>query len=324
VFSSTSYSCNLGGSATQALIAMALLFTNLLLSCITPKSKPILRVIQEREIQSEHDPCFCWKGRSKEEMFRENPSLLLSTLPSDEVEIPRAATTYTFKHYFDDQAGGVTLQSQYNAASQRWLQCEQNFTDALDRFKQECGEAAKLGCSTNSDWRYVIQLPLNQISDPELLRQRQVLADLKNNCNQARRVMKKIEGDLEEHIRPADQKLEAAFRGFQRQESTRQLDFEKSTHSDENFVAFQHSSSPSEEESSKNFPPEPKLLEPMIATKSEDEFEKSPLMGNDDILADTSSMEENQFKSAVMTFDETTVDEETPKEGSFPAWHGWG
>lgn len=218
VFSSTSYSCKLGQGAIQAFVALGLFLVSLILSCVTPKSVPVIRVIQEREQHMVHDPCCCCTGKSKEEIYQDNPELLLANLPQDHVKVmsKEGGTEYIFKHYFDDQAGGVTLQSQYNAASRRWLQCEQNYAEVLDRFKQECNDQPD---NNLQDWRQVLAIPMQEVKDPEVARQIQVLQTLKHNSQQARRVTDRIQEDLEEHIKPIDEKLEEALREIWEQQT---------------------------------------------------------------------------------------------------------
>lgn len=340
MFSSTSYACKLGEGALQALVTIGLLFISIVLSCVTPKSTPVIRVVQEREYSAELDPCCCIPGRSKQQIYEENPELLLATLPSEQVELPKPAIggrggggghppAYALKHYYDDQTGGITLQSQYTAASKRWLQCEQNYAEALDRFKLECRDAAPSDNSRESDWRYMILLPRTNFRDPELLRQRVVLDTLKKNCSQARMVMDRIEEDLEEHIRPAKEKIEAALKELQQAEA--ELQFAPTepvntlTPRDDSPVKEFDVAATQEPEEVPYEPPRhiDSFNTPEIAKEEDDQA----AFNNGETFAESFSIEENQFRSALMTVDESNIEDvgefETTKSEGKSSWASW-
>ena len=252
IFSDTSYSCELGTGAIQIFVAFACFVMAFAVSCATPKSKPLIRMIQAREQRSVQDPCCGMKGKSKEEILEGNPDLLEdnkyvdtnsashhTAIPvgsGDAVMVQAGAKsrtsyfggkkenhmgataastttatgeTYFFKHYMDDQAG-ATLQSQYKAASRRWLECEQNYETVLDRFKQECEDATMAekedfaypnAENSTYEWRKILLLPTRSIGDPELKRLVGVLKTLQRSSQQAKQVMEQIEMDLQEHIK---------------------------------------------------------------------------------------------------------------------------
>ncbi|CAB9504507.1 expressed unknown protein [Seminavis robusta] len=264
LFSNNAYACDIGTGAIYMVIMFFLLLLCLCLSCMTPKSTPLCKVVQQREQESEQDPCICGccKGcskRTKEDIYEDNPELLLAELPSETVEVPAGdrAGTHTYKHYYDDQLGGITLQSQYAAATQRWLTCERDYQTMLDRFKNECTElqqdsalftqrkqklddsgiAKKLDdyyddeedmdkfraseMQQNADWRYILTLPPNEIVDPELARLALVLSSMRENSRQAKSIMERIEQDLEEHIKSPEEKVNAALMEIEMKKSQR-------------------------------------------------------------------------------------------------------
>lgn len=250
--SGKNYACDYGQGTMEALLASILLVIGLTVSCCTPKSTPLLRLIRKQDRKTEFDPCCCGtpgeslaydegdgtgydefhhcclqccKGRSKYKIYKENPELILRQLPADEVEVDGR----TFPHYWDDQAGGITLQSQYTAACQRYLECEKNYQNTLDRFKQECdynedgaGDYSELlKKQSHSYWRQILKMPLEKIEDPEQARLVRVLDTLNGNCQQAKLVMDRIESDLAELMKPPEQKIEEALCKLEEEEEVK-------------------------------------------------------------------------------------------------------
>ena len=121
-----------------------------------------------------------------------------------------------YKQYHDEKAG-ATLQNQYTAAYHRWLGCEQDYLQILDRFKAECKEL-------NVSWRSLLlessiasttngpphrRRKSNRLHeendgmiDEELLRLVSVLQTLNVQCQQAKQDMERIRYDLIAHTVP--------------------------------------------------------------------------------------------------------------------------
>jgi len=211
-FAHATYQCSLGGGAYAALIVLALLVVSMIVSCITPKALPLVTVAQRMEAEAVNDPCCgCHGGGCGQQSDKSDYDL--PDRPQQELPkpLPAAETVhiqgYPYKQYFDDLIGGVTLQSQYSAACQRWAESEKSYEELLDRFKQECQESGRdwksmlMTKATLSDKENGGDETINE-DDPELARLVIVLQTLRSNCERAKRVMDRIGDDLECHLQP--------------------------------------------------------------------------------------------------------------------------
>jgi hypothetical protein len=194
-------SCQVGDGARYALIATALFFVALVISCVTPKPLPLVRVVREMERNRRFDSCCTCFGdmflccdvdenrypglaticccigrrtRKKKSVFDEakyqegmEQTIPLSMGGQEVVMDPQG---HSYKQYHDETAG-FTLQNQYTAAYRRWLAFEADYEEALGRYKQECQDA-------EVDWRTFLKKARQRRSQSN--QQQQSSADMPN------------------------------------------------------------------------------------------------------------------------------------------------
>lgn len=152
--------CEISEGGRAIAFAGICFIVTLILSCVTPKPIPFVRLADDWQRNGIYDDCCdCWPSfslfsRRREERRRKRALKAISAedgefdrLTSDMSLSPDVTDSagHTYKQYHDENAG-YTLQNQYTAAYKRWLAFEADYDDGLSRFKRECAEA-------NVDWR---------------------------------------------------------------------------------------------------------------------------------------------------------------------------
>ena len=199
------------------MVAAGLFLVEATLTCCTPKSVPLLRVMRDMERLSVQDPCICccYEGRSRDDVLEEQASLIEKL---EQEELIDAASIGDDKHYPSSyppshsgtaiissdvdgkkycqnrDSGTVTLQDQINVSYDKWMKAEAAYQRTLDQFKLEC-EGAGL------DHREVRSMNEENIAstveDYEVRRLWTVLDALENNTKRAKRDLDQFQAELD-------------------------------------------------------------------------------------------------------------------------------
>ena len=192
------YLCNVGGGTIWTIVATVLYMICSLMACATPKATPVVRILLHTEALSVVDPCCCCcQGRTRDEVLEEQTSLIQHIEAQDEDGAPVVAIGGTGGRAYPQQyasGAGCTLRDQYNAAYDRWVRAEENYDQALDRFKVECGEAEP------GSWRDIKNMNVEEIEDDDIRRRVVLLEELKAKCDGARDSMEAFQRQLFEAV----------------------------------------------------------------------------------------------------------------------------
>ena len=220
------YLCSFSQGGIWSMVAAGLFLVEAILTCCTPKSVPLLRVVRDMERLSVRDPCFCCcEGRTREEVLEEQASLveeleqeelinadvhafqaddkiqssftssIHASPPTTNATIAHSGITIDGKKYFQDRdSGTVTLQDQINVSYDKWMKAEASYQRILDQFKVEC-EGAGL------DYREVRSMNeenvASTVEDYEVRRLWTVLDALENNTQRAKKDLEKFQAKLD-------------------------------------------------------------------------------------------------------------------------------
>ena len=199
------------------MVAAGLFLVEATLTCCTPKSVPLLRVMRDMERLSVQDPCICccYEGRSRDDVLEEQASLIEkleqeelidaasigddkqnpSSYPPSHSGTAIICSGVDGKEYFQDRdSGTVTLQDQINVSYDKWMKAEASYQRILDQFKVEC-EGAGL------DYREVRSMNeenvASTVEDYEVRRLWTVLDALENNTQRAKKDLEKFQAKLD-------------------------------------------------------------------------------------------------------------------------------
>jgi len=209
------YVCSLSQGGIESIVAAALFLLEAILTCCTPKSIPLLRVMRDMERLSVRDPCLCCcKGRSRDEVLEEQASLIEQLEQEELIDADTGAegssslpgvTTKALplivasgadgtKYSQDRDSGTLTLQDQINASYDKWMKLEASYQRVLDRFKAEA-EGAGL------DWRELRSMNMENIAadveDYEVRRLWTLLNALEENSVRAKEDLGKFRAELD-------------------------------------------------------------------------------------------------------------------------------
>lgn len=209
------YVCSLSQGGIESIVAAALFLLEAILTCCTPKSIPLLRVMRDMERLSVRDPClFCCKGRSRDEVLEEQASLIEQLEQEELIDADTGAegspslpevTTKALplivasgadgtKYSQDRDSGTLTLQDQINASYDKWMKLEASYQRVLDRFKAEAGGAGL-------DWRELRSMNMENIAavveDYEVRRLWTLLNALEENTVRAKEDLEKFRAKLD-------------------------------------------------------------------------------------------------------------------------------
>lgn len=150
-----SIACEMGEGGISAIAAGGCFVVTLILTCVTPKPIPFVRLAEDLGRNGFYDNCCsCWPSYSICGRRRGNrmKSREMNAIAQDEGEMEKLTAAlsmshemthvggHSYKQYHDENAG-YTLQNQYTAAYKRWLAFEADYEEGLGRFKRECAEA---------------------------------------------------------------------------------------------------------------------------------------------------------------------------------------
>lgn len=165
--------CTMGRGGLYALIALIAFFITLVMTCVVPKSIPLVKILQRWAVNDDTGGfgCLCWRragkgvwhftgrlwwcggGRRQQNKGTKSPTdgdangddgdddegvPLAGGFSADDLIVDENGHTY--KQYHDERAG-YTLQNQYTGAYRRWLAFGEDYDVALARFKEACLEA---------------------------------------------------------------------------------------------------------------------------------------------------------------------------------------
>ena len=210
------YLCSLADGGIESMVAAGLFLVEAILTCCTPKSVPLLRVMKDMERLSVRDPfCCCCEGRTREEVLEEQASLI-AKLEQEELldantiapqgrsssgvvttnAVPLVVTTGAdgTKYSQDRDSGTLTLQDQIDASYDKWMKLEASYQGVLDRFKAEADGAGL-------DWRELRSMNMENVSsnveDYEVRRLWTLLGALEENTARAKRDLEKFQAELD-------------------------------------------------------------------------------------------------------------------------------
>lgn len=231
--------CSRGHGANQAFAASAFYLAVLIMLCFTPKAVPMIRMMDQMNFEQFDNMgwCQCWFKpfhRLHRWRRRHNKDADATITPEEEeeemLELIHNEEGHVFKQYHDEKAG-LTFQNQYTAAYKRWLEFEADYETTLSKFKEECDEAAvdwrtflrrarmrqqrgdggttnfedeTAGTSTSTDNNNYNNQE-EEYLDEELLRFVGVLNTLRSNCDFAKRVMERIQMDINDKTKTEDE-----------------------------------------------------------------------------------------------------------------------
>ena len=186
------YLCEMHRDSVLAFVASGLYLLSTFLSCLIPRSVPLVRVLLDSDKHSTTvDPCCCcWSaGRNNkdgDDGIEDIDSELAELLPT--TDQPNTSLTVTIKPYYDSKAG-ITLQDQSIAAYKRWIEYENIYDKTLERFTRDCEDL-------DASWQDMQKVPPEQIEDYSLRRTAVLLQIQNDQCQKARLDLQHFEDKL--------------------------------------------------------------------------------------------------------------------------------
>ena len=211
------YLCSFSQGGIWSMVAAGLFLVEATLTCCTPKSVPLLRVMRDMERLSVRDPCLCccYQGRTRDDVLEEQASLIEkleqeelidAAAIGDDGHLPSSSSTLRSntaiicsgadgkKYHQDRDSGTVTLQDQINVCYDKWMKAEASYQVTLDRFKAECKGAGL-------DFREIRSMNEENIAstvdDYEVRRLWEMLNALELNSARTKRDLGKFQAELD-------------------------------------------------------------------------------------------------------------------------------